>query len=163
MRDLEGCKLKPMAALELDSGLLMAEWALCDRVVEYLAQVAGQMHEDAARYSNFLSLIVNELVELAFKTSSGEGTVKFEVHKDVEDLRISVGYLCREDDCQNIVRLIGEASAEELRPRAASAITDDELRLVRLAKLFHVELSAHAAASGRIAIASSLKWRGEFH
>jgi hypothetical protein len=151
----------PMATLELDAGLLKSEWGLCDRVAEYLSGIAGQHHSDAARYSNLLSVVINELVELAFKATSKVGTVTFELQKDSDIVRVKIGFACASDVCAAICRRIAAHSSEVEDPKELPEIANDVFRLIEFADVCQVELFARAETAERIAIIAAFLSREE--
>lgn len=81
-----------MAALALDVGLFTSEFRLCDTIAEYLADIIAQSHEDPARYANFSSLLINEIVELAFRSASPVGNIDFNLFKNETCVRVSVAF-----------------------------------------------------------------------
>jgi hypothetical protein len=81
-----------MVALALDTDFFTSEFRLCDSIAEYLADIVAQSHEDPARYANFSSLIINEIVELAFRTAQHFGKIDFNVVRDAECVRVCVGF-----------------------------------------------------------------------
>lgn len=81
-----------MAALALDVGLFTSEFRLCDTIAEYLADIVAQSHEDPARYANFSSQMINEIVELAFRSAGPGGNIDFNLLKSEDRVRVSVGF-----------------------------------------------------------------------
>ena len=101
--------LQGMAALVLDVGFFTSEFRLCDTIAEYLADILAQSHEDPARYANFSSLLINEIIELAFRSADGTGKVDFHVRKDEERVRICVGFPGGKDS-ETIWQFVGGSS-----------------------------------------------------
>jgi hypothetical protein len=81
-----------MTALTLEAGFFTSEFRLCDTIAEYLATIVGQSHEDPARYANFSSLLINEIVELAFRSAGPAGKIDFNLLKNERCVRIRVGF-----------------------------------------------------------------------
>lgn len=81
-----------MAALALDVGLFTSEFRLCDTIAEYLADIVAQSHEDPARYDNFSSQLINEIIELAFRSASPSGHIDFNLLKSEARVRVRVGF-----------------------------------------------------------------------
>lgn len=83
-----------MASLVLDVGLFTSEFGLCGAIAEYLADLVAQSHEDPARYANFSSLLINEMIELAFRSAMPTGRIDFNLFKNDACVRacISFGY-----------------------------------------------------------------------
>lgn len=79
-----------MLSLEMDVALVKSEWRFCDRITEYLSDILGQGHTDPARYSNFLSVAANELVELAFRWSGQSGLMSFSLHRNATTNRLTI-------------------------------------------------------------------------
>lgn len=79
-----------MLSLEMDVALVKSEWRFCDRITEYLSDILGQGHSDPARYSNFLSVAANELVELAFRWSGQSGLMSFSLHRNATTNRLTI-------------------------------------------------------------------------
>jgi len=79
-----------MLSLEMDVALVKSEWRFCDRITEYLSDILGQGQSDPARYSNFLSVAANELVELAFRWSGQSGLMSFSLHRNATTNRLTI-------------------------------------------------------------------------
>lgn len=79
-----------MLSLEMDVALVKSEWRSCDRITEYLSEILGQGHSDPARYSNYLSVVANELVELAFRWSGQSGLMSFSLHRNATTNRLTI-------------------------------------------------------------------------
>lgn len=77
-----------MAVLALDVSFFTSEFPLCDKVAEYLADILAQSHEDPARYANFSSMLVNEMVELAFRSVGPIGKIDFSLLKNQQSVRL---------------------------------------------------------------------------
>lgn len=84
--------LQNMAALALDVGLFTSEFRLCDTIAEYLADLLAQSHEDPARYANFSSLLINEIIELAFRSAIPVGRIDFNLLRNEALVRASVAF-----------------------------------------------------------------------
>ncbi|MBB6166178.1 MULTISPECIES: hypothetical protein [Rhizobium] len=84
--------LKNMAALALDVGLFISEFRLCDTIAEYLADLLAQSHEDPARCANFSSLLINEIIELAFRSAIPVGRIDFNLLRNEALVRASVAF-----------------------------------------------------------------------
>ncbi|WP_155947841.1 hypothetical protein [Rhizobium sp. 2MFCol3.1] len=152
----------PMATLELDAALLKSQWELCDRVSEYLSRIVGQIHGDPARYSNFLAVTVNELVELAFKASTEVGQVKFELDKEPGCVRVKLSFDCPEDTQAAICKEIGGTiNGEVVARRTSGWIAKDVDRLARFADACQVELTAAEVSPNRIALTAAFLWQEE--
>ena len=152
----------PMATLELDAALLQSQWELCDKVADYLSHIVGQLHGDPARYSNFLSVTVNELVELAFKTSAVTGPVKFELYREVGLVRVKLSFHCAADARAAIcVGLDGRAQKAALAQDLGRVIINDVSRLAGFADVCQVQLAAAEEAPDRIALTAGFLWHEE--
>lgn len=81
-----------MAALALDVSLFTSEFRLCDTISEYLADIVAQSHEDPSRYANFSSLLINEIVELAFRSAKPVGKIDFNLLRGDACVRVCVGF-----------------------------------------------------------------------
>jgi hypothetical protein len=84
----------PMVALEMDTAVFNSHWKLCDVITEYLSDIVGQGHSDPARYSNFVSVAANELIELAFRSALIPGTCNFSVFRNSKCNRIIIAFPC---------------------------------------------------------------------
>lgn len=81
-----------MASLTLDTALFRSEFHLCDRVSEYLADIVAQSHEDPARYANFSSQLINEMIEFSFRSAVPTGQIDFRLLKNEERVRVSIEF-----------------------------------------------------------------------
>jgi hypothetical protein len=88
--------LAPMASLELDVAMFKSRWQFCDRITEYLSDILGQGHSDPARYSNFLSVAANELIELAFRSTGEPGRISFSLYRSATFNRLRIAFACEE-------------------------------------------------------------------
>ncbi|UXS03989.1 hypothetical protein [Agrobacterium tumefaciens] len=148
---------EPMAALEINATLLKSEWSLCDRVAEYLSSIAGQSHSDAARYANFVSVTVNELIELAYRTSPDSGAVKFEVHQNDEHVRVDMSFSCVDALREAMIHTIRRGVRQKEPHLPVGHVMDDVSRVVELAEICRVGLSARTELSDRIVISAAFR------
>jgi len=88
--------LAPMVSLELNVAMFKSQWQFCDRITEYLSDILGQSHSDPARYSNFLSVAANELIELAFRSTGEPGRISFSLYRSATFNRLRIAF-ARED------------------------------------------------------------------
>jgi hypothetical protein len=86
----------PMVSLELNVAMFKSRWQFCDRITEYLSDILGQGHSDPARYSNFLSVATNELIELAFRSTSELGRISFSLYRNATFNRLRITFPCEE-------------------------------------------------------------------
>jgi hypothetical protein len=57
---------RPLLELELDPSAFTKDWRHCDLVANYLSRLASFDRTDTFFYSNLLSTVLNELMEIAF-------------------------------------------------------------------------------------------------
>lgn len=88
---------RDMAALELDAGLFTSEFRLCDTIAEYFASLLSQSFNDPARYANFSSLVINEMIETAFRSAGSTGKIEFSLLRDDTHIRVCVGFTQSQD------------------------------------------------------------------
>ncbi|MBY3259363.1 hypothetical protein E0I74_31275 [Rhizobium laguerreae] len=86
----------PMVSLELNVAMFKSRWQFCDKITEYLSDILGQGHSDPARYSNFLSVATNELIELAFRSTSELGRISFSLYRNATFNRLRITFPCEE-------------------------------------------------------------------
>lgn len=86
----------PMVSLEMNVATFKSRWQSCDRITEYLSDILGQGHSDPARYSNFLSVAANELVELAFRSTGEPGRISFSLYRSTTFNRLRIAFPCEE-------------------------------------------------------------------
>ncbi|PDS74593.1 hypothetical protein [Rhizobium sp. L43] len=82
----------PMVSLEMNLAMFKSRWQLCDGITEYLSEILGQSHSDPARYSNFLSVAANELVELAFRSTRAPGRIRFGLYRSATFNRLRIAF-----------------------------------------------------------------------
>ncbi|WP_064694504.1 hypothetical protein [Rhizobium aegyptiacum] len=97
----------PMVSLEMNVAAFKSQWQFCDEITEYLSDILGQGHADPARYSNFLSVAANELVELAFRATDGRGRISFSLYRSATFNRLRIAFPCE-----------GEFSRKSRKPRS---------------------------------------------
>ncbi|WP_037078562.1 hypothetical protein [Rhizobium sp. CCGE 510] len=88
--------LAPMISLELNVAMFKSQWQFCDRITEYLSEILGQGHSDPARYSNFLSVAANELIEIAFRSTDEPGRISFSLYRSATFNRLRIAFACEE-------------------------------------------------------------------
>ncbi|MGZ2486396.1 hypothetical protein ACVITL_004981 [Rhizobium pisi] len=86
----------PMISMEMNVGMFKSQWQFCDRITEYLSDILGQGHSDPARYSNFLSVATNELVEFAFRSTGELGRISFDLYRSATFNRLRIAFPCEE-------------------------------------------------------------------
>ncbi|WP_432279933.1 hypothetical protein [Rhizobium leguminosarum] len=128
--------LAPMVSLELNVATFKSQWQFCDRITEYLSDILGQGHSDPARYSNFLSVAANELVELAFRSTGEPGRISFSLYRGATSNRLRIAF-AREDRESNGVR----PSERQPLPGAGSDLkADGTIMLQDLATIFRAAI-----------------------
>ncbi|ARM88975.1 hypothetical protein RHEC894_CH02688 [Rhizobium sp. CIAT894] len=86
----------PMVSLEMNLAMFKSRWQLCDGITEYLSEILGQSHSDPARYTNFLSVAANELVELAFRSTRAPGRIHFGLYRSETVNRLRIAFPCED-------------------------------------------------------------------
>jgi hypothetical protein len=66
---------RPLVQLDLEPTAFIADWKHCDQVANYLARIASFDRPDTFLYSNLLSTVLNELLEVAFFNHQPTGTL----------------------------------------------------------------------------------------
>lgn len=130
-----------MAALALDVSLFTSEFRLCDTISEYLADIVAQSHEDPSRYANFSSLLINEIVELAFRSAKPVGNIDFNLLRGDACVRVCVGFTPDRTDLLRWQNLDRSARREEYHP-------DHDLLV--LAEAIKVNVQAETDADDRV-------------
>ncbi|MBX4883752.1 hypothetical protein HJA90_09115 [Rhizobium bangladeshense] len=87
----------PMVSLEMNVAVFKSHWQYCDEITEYLSDILGQGHSDPARYSNFLSVAANELIELASRATDKQGTISFSLYRSATFNRLRIAFPCEEE------------------------------------------------------------------
>ncbi|MBB3462682.1 hypothetical protein FHT92_003311 [Rhizobium sp. BK377] len=129
----------PMVSLEMDVGMFRSQWQFCDRITEYLSDILGQGRSDPARYSNFLSVATNELVELAFRSTSASGKISFDLCRSPTFNRLRIAFPCEKADEDTSER----ASKDQPVPGAGSEFllkSDGAVLLNDLAAIFRAAI-----------------------
>ncbi|RFB93670.1 hypothetical protein B5K11_14270 [Rhizobium leguminosarum bv. trifolii] len=119
--------LAPMVSLELNVAMFKSQWQFCDRITEYLSDILGQGHSDPARYSNFLSVAANELIELAFRSTGEPGRISFSLYRSATLNRLRIAF-AREDrestGLRSGERQSPQSAESELKPDGAILLGD---------------------------------------
>lgn len=102
----------PMVSLEMNVAMFKSQWQFCDKITEYLSDILGQGHSDPARYSNFLSVAANELIELAFRSTAKPGRINFSLYRSATSNRLRIAFPCEE----TLDRKHRSASSSERQP-----------------------------------------------
>ncbi|WP_374992011.1 hypothetical protein [Rhizobium sp. Pop5] len=133
----------PMVSMEMNVGMFKSQWQFCDRITEYLSDILGQSHSDPARYSNFLSVATNELIELAFRSTGEPGRICFDLYRSATFNRLRITFPCEEGSD----REHPPASLSERRPVPDAARTgypvmqsDGAVLLRELAAIFRAAI-----------------------
>src|SRR5262249_45389246 len=72
----QSAEARPLVHLDLEPSAFTADWKHCDQVANYLARLASFDRPDTFLYSNLLSTVLNELLEVAFFNHQATGTLK---------------------------------------------------------------------------------------
>ncbi|RFB92029.1 hypothetical protein B5K08_14285 [Rhizobium leguminosarum bv. trifolii] len=119
--------LAPMVSLELNVAMFKSQWQFCDRITEYLSDILGQGHSDPARYSNFLSVAANELIELAFRSTGEPGRISFSLYRSATSNRLRIAF-AREDrestGLRSSERQSLSSAGSDLKPDGAILLSD---------------------------------------
>jgi len=143
-----------MMALSLDVNFFTSEFRLCDVIAEYLANIAAQSHEDPARYANFSSQLINEIVEVAFGSARTISKVDFNLLKNGVCVRICVGFVQDKDSLMTWAALNGPAA---LPPQHHA------YDLLILARAMDVDLRAEVGGDCRITLVADFLVREGVH
>lgn len=146
-------KFQDMMVLSLDVGFFTSEFRLCNVIAEYLANIVAQSHEDPARYANFSSQLINEIVEVAFSSASAMSKVDFKLVKNDLCVRFSVGFLHGKDSMKWAT----------LRGPAAVPPSHPAHDLIALAQAIEVDLHAEADGDDRVVLIADFHPREAVH
>ncbi|ARO24648.1 hypothetical protein TAL182_CH02901 [Rhizobium sp. TAL182] len=86
-----------MVSLEMNVAVFKSQWQFCDEITEYLSDILGQGHSDPARYSNFLSVAANELIEFAFRATDRRGRISFSLYRSATFNRLRIAFPYEEE------------------------------------------------------------------
>ena len=131
----------PMVSMEMNVGMFKSQWQFCDRITEYLSDILGQGHSDPARYSNFLSVATNELVELAFRSTGEPGRISFDLYRSATFNRLRIAFPCEEGSDREHAR----ARSSERQPILGAASgypveSDGTVPLANVAAIFRAAI-----------------------
>ncbi|MBX4906083.1 MULTISPECIES: hypothetical protein [Rhizobium] len=87
----------PMVSLEMNIAMFKSQWQFCDEIAEYISDILGQGHSDPARYSNFLSVAANELIEFAFRATDKRGRISFSLYRSATFNRLRITFPYEEE------------------------------------------------------------------
>ncbi|WP_376774307.1 MULTISPECIES: hypothetical protein [Rhizobium] len=126
----------PMVSLELNVAMFKSRWQFCDRITEYLSDILGQGHSDPARYSNFLSVAANELIELAFRSTGEPGRISFSLYRSATFNRLRIAFACEDRESTSM-----RSRERQSLPGAGSDLKSDGTILLRdLATIFRAAI-----------------------
>jgi hypothetical protein len=158
----------PMLALEMDAAVFNSHWKLCDVITEYLSDIIGQGHSDPARYSNFVSVAANELIELAFRSALIPGTCTFSLHRNSNYNRMIIAF-----DCDDALReaYSGSNSWSSNEPRrlvdggSSSPVSpmDPTDLVTNLAKIFRADILIERDGASGIRFVADFSSAEGFH
>jgi hypothetical protein len=72
----QSAEARPLVHMDLEPSAFAADWKHCDQLANYLARIASFDRPDTFLYSNLLSTVLNELLEVAFFNHQPSGTLK---------------------------------------------------------------------------------------
>lgn len=147
-------KFQDMMVLSLDVSFFTSEFRLCDVISEYLANIVAQSHEDPARYANFSSQLINEIVEVAFSSARAMSKVDFKLVKNGLCTRLSVGFLYERDSSM---------TWPTFREPAAVSPPHPAHDLIALAQAIEVDLHAEADGDDRVVLVADFHAREAVH
>lgn len=143
-----------MITLSLDVGFFTSQFRLCDVIAEYLANIVAQSHEDPARYANFSSLLINEIVEVAFGSARTMSKVDFNLLKNDACVRICVGFMHDKGSHMTWATLDGPVALSPQHPAHD---------LMALARAIAVDLHAEVGGDNRITLVADFLLREGVH
>ncbi len=146
-------EFQDMMALSLDVGFFTSDFRLCDVIAEYLANIVAQSHEDPARYANFSSQLINEIVDVAFSSASAMSKVDFKLVKNGLCIRFIVGFLYEKDSM----------TWATLREPATVPPSHPAHDLIALAQAIEVDLHAEADGDDRVVLVADFHAREAVH
>jgi hypothetical protein len=86
----QSAEARPLVHMDLEPSAFAADWKHCDQVANYLARIASFDRPDTFLYSNLLSTVLNELLEVAFFNHQPTGTLKFSLLRNGSTDRIEL-------------------------------------------------------------------------
>lgn len=147
-------KFQNMMALSLDVSFFTSEFRLCDVIAEYLANIVAQSHEDPARYANFSSQLINEIVEVAFSSAREISKVDFQLTRNGLCIRFSAGFLYEKHSSMTWATLWEPAAVSPPHPAHD---------LIALAQAIEVDLHAEADGDERVVLIADFYAREAVH
>lgn len=73
---------RPLLQLELEASAFAADWRHCDQIANYVARLMSFDRADPFLYSNLLSTVLNELVEIVFFRHQSQGRLRCRFTRD---------------------------------------------------------------------------------
>lgn len=107
---------EPVIQFDMDIKAFLSAWFHCDHMATYLARMISHNRSDSVRHSNLFSAVLNELLELAFRTRHPGGDLACKVSRQGGTDRIELTFPCTQDERQfyeNAVLLAAQFEAQE--------------------------------------------------
>jgi hypothetical protein len=156
----------PMVSLEMNVAMFKSQWQICDRITEYLSDILGQGHSDPARYSNFVSVAANELIELAFRSADERGRISFRLYRSEASSRLRIAFPCEQElgGKRTTSARSGETrSVGDVGPGNLATESDAPLLLRNLATMFRAAIQIEQDAEHGIQIVADFPSAEDFH
>jgi hypothetical protein len=111
--------------LEMEMATFSADWQHCDQVSNYVARMVSHNRSDPIRHSNLLSSILNELLELLFRSNGYEGGLSCGFYRCGQVERIEVRFPCPPDQRRFYETLVPRLEKKEARARYLDSVLND--------------------------------------
>ena len=110
-------RLKNVCGVSLDLDGFKADWRHCDLVSNYIARAASFNRPDSFSYSNLLSTVVNELLEIVFRRHGPGETLRLDILENPPETVVELAFPVDEatrDLLMEIIRMIEEEDPQSL-------------------------------------------------
>ncbi|MDQ6433871.1 ubiquinone biosynthesis methyltransferase UbiE [Mesorhizobium sp. LHD-90] len=141
---------RTMIQVDMQIASFQSNWTHCDYIATYLARVISHNRPDSVLFSNLFSSVLNELLEITFRTRHRTGALACAVSRHVDTDRIEISFACGAEERRffetNVSRI---RSGEDLRARYLDSLSGDvgpsrEMTLLELAVNYRATLSLRA-------------------
>jgi hypothetical protein len=148
----QSAEARPLVHMDLEPSAFAADWKHCDQVANYLARIASFDRPDTFLYSNLLSTVLNELLEVAFFNHQPTGTLKCSLLRQGATDRIELNIPVNAEIRGFYERGVSDAQSNRVTELYASSLRGDRpldrsIGFLELAANYGAQISLNGTAT----------------
>jgi hypothetical protein len=159
---------RAMIQIDMQIASFHSNWTHCDYIATYLARTISHNRPDSVLFSNLFSSVLNELLEVTFRTRHLGGAFACKVSRHGETDRIELTFACGNEERRFFEAAVSRIREGDGRARYLSSLSGDiapsrDMMLLELAVNYHAAIRLDEAGGDTITLVVDLPLGGLAH